>query len=156
MFQIVVLKQIQFLPIGSYHYEAFVYPLFILLLPFGMNVNLMMLIAFFTGLIIDGSYNTFGVHAASSLVLAVSRKRILNWVIPKGMNEDMVPSFQRLKFFLFLRYAALSLLVYLAFYYSMVFFAPVYFIDIMVKTLLSFIFSIFFTLILAAVLSGLD
>lgn len=155
LLQIVVLKQIQFW-IGSYHYEVFVYPLFILLLPAGIQVNLLLIVAFAAGLIMDGTYNTFGVHTSSSLLLAFCRSRILNWVIPRGMDENAAPSLKRLKLLPFLRYIAVSLLLYLVFYYSMVFFAPAFFVDIIVKSLLSFVVSIIFILILSGILNGLD
>ena len=154
--QIVVLKQIQFLPLGPYYYEAFVYPLFILLLPFGMHINSVMLIAFFSGLLIDASYNTLGVHTASAVVLAFWRPSILELVLPRGMDETLTPSLGRLKFLPFLRYVAYSLLLYVVFYYSMVFFSHVFLLSIVVKSLLSFLVSVFFTLILAGILSGLD
>ena len=154
--QIVVLKQVQFLPLGPYYYEAFVYPLFILLLPFGMHINRLMLIAFFSGLMIDASYNTMGVHAGSAVVLAFFRPSILGLVLARGMDESLTPSLARLKFLPFLRYIAYSLLLYLVFYHSMVFFSHVFLLSIIVKSLLSFIVSVFFTLILAGILNGLD
>ena len=150
--QIIVLKQVQFLPLGPYFYEAFVYPLFILLLPFGMHVNRLMLIAFFSGLLIDASYNTLGVHTASAVVLAFARPYILALVLPRGIDEAFTPSLGRLKFLPFLRYVIYAFLVYLPFYYTMVFFSHVF----IVKSLLSFIVSVFFTLILAGILNGLD
>jgi hypothetical protein len=155
LLQIVVLKQIQFW-IGPYHYEVFVYPLFILLLPAGMQINLLLIVAFTTGLIMDGTYNSLGVHASSSLLLAFCRSRILNWVIPRGMDESAAPSLKRLKLLPFLRYVAVALLLYLVFYYSMVFFAPAFFVDIIVKSLLSFVVSMIFILILSGILNGLD
>ena len=154
--QIVVLKQIQFLPLGPYYYEAFVFPLFILLLPFGMHLNRVMLLAFFSGLLIDASYNTLGVHAISAVILAYWRPSILELVLPRGMDENLTPSLARLKFWPFLRYVAFSLLLYLPFYYSMAFFSHVFLLSIVVKSLLSFIVSVFFTLILAGILNGLD
>jgi hypothetical protein len=154
--QIIVLKQVQFLPLGPYYYEAFVYPLFILLLPFGMHVNRLMLIAFFSGLLIDASYNTLGVHTASAVVLAFARPYILALVLPRGIDEAFTPSLGRLKFLPFLRYVIYAFLVYLPFYYTMVFFSHVFIVEIIVKSLLSFIVSVFFTLILAGILNGLD
>lgn len=154
--QIVVLKQMQFWPLGQYHYEAFVYPLFILLLPYGMHINFLMITAFGAGLIIDASYNTLGIHTASSLVLAFWRSSFLELVLPRGMDENLVPSLTRLNFFPFLRYTAYSLILYLVFYYSMVHFSHVFFIAVVVKSLLSFVVSLFFTLILAGILTGLD
>jgi hypothetical protein len=155
LLQIVVLKQIQFW-IGPYHYEVFVYPLFILLLPAGMQINLLLIIAFAAGLIIDGTYNTLGVHTSSSLLLVFWRSNILEWVIPRGMDDNATPSMKRLKFLPFLRYVAVALLLYLVFYYSMVFFAPAFFVDIIVKSLLSFVVSMIFILILSGILNGLD
>jgi len=154
--QIVVLKQMQFWPLGTYHYEAFVYPLFILLLPYGMHINVLMIIAFFSGLTIDASYNTLGVHTASSVVLAFWRSSFLELVLPRGMDDNLVPSMGRLNFFPFTRYVAFSLLLYLVFYYAMVHFSHIFFVAIVVKSLLSFVVSLFFTLILAGILNAFD
>jgi hypothetical protein len=121
-----------------------------------MHINRVMLIAFFSGLLIDASYNTLGVHAASAVVLAYWRPSILELVLPRGMDETLTPSLARLKFWPFLRYVAYSLLLYLPFYYSMAFFSHVFLLSIVVKSLLSFIVSVFFTLILAGILNGLD
>lgn len=154
--QIVVLKQMQFWPLGTYHYEAFVYPLFILLLPYGMHINVLMIIAFFSGLTIDASYNTLGVHAASSVVLAFWRSSFLELVLPRGMDDNLVPSMGRLNFFPFTRYVTFSLLLYLVFYYAMVHFSHIFFLAIVVKSLLSFVVSLFFTLILAGILNAFD
>jgi hypothetical protein len=154
--QIVVLKQFQFPALGPYYYEAFVYPLFILLMPAGMHINLLLLLAFGSGLIIDAAYNTLGVHAACALILAFSRNTILGLVFPRGVDENLVPALKRLKFYPFFRYTAFALLLYLFRYYSMTLFSPVYLLAIVVKTLLSFVVSIIFTLILAGILNGLD
>lgn len=154
--QIVVLKQMQFWPLGAYHYEAFVYPLFILLLPYGMHINVLMLVAFFSGLAIDASYNTLGVHTASSVVLAFWRSSFLELVLPRGMDENLVPSIGRLNFLPFTRYVVFSLLLYLVFYYAMVHFSHLFIVEIIVKSLLSFVVSLFFTLILAGILNALD
>lgn len=154
--QIVVLKQMLFWPLGIYHYEAFVYPLFILLLPYGMHINVLMIIAFFAGLTIDASYNTLGVHTASSVVLAFWRSSFLELVLPRGMDENLAPSMGKLNFLPFTRYVAFSLLLYLVFYYAMVHFSHLFIVEIIVKSLLSFVVSLFFTLILAGILNALD
>jgi hypothetical protein len=52
---------------------AFIYPLFLLLLPFGTPFFVLYLIAFVTGLTIDSFYDTLGVHTTACVTLAFVR-----------------------------------------------------------------------------------
>ncbi|MCF6171352.1 MAG: rod shape-determining protein MreD [Bacteroidales bacterium] len=76
--------------LGGYIHPA-VYILFILLLPVRMNKNLVMLLAFLTGLTIDFFGNTPGLHAGASVLLAFVRPVVLSLFfkpIDFGKNEE--------------------------------------------------------------------
>jgi len=74
LLQVLVLNNIN---LGGYIHPS-VYILFILLLPVRMNKNLVLFIAFFTGLSIDYFGNTLGLHAGASVLLAFARPGVLN------------------------------------------------------------------------------
>jgi hypothetical protein len=74
LLQVLVLNNIN---LGGY-IHPYIYILFILLLPVRMNKNLVLFIAFFTGLTIDYFGNTMGLHAGASVLLAFARPGVLN------------------------------------------------------------------------------
>lgn len=53
--------------------QFMIYPLFILMLPWDMNIFLVMLVSFALGISIDSISNTFGLHASSAVLLAYMR-----------------------------------------------------------------------------------
>ena len=63
--------------------QLMVYPLYIFLLPLGMNVFLLMLISFGLGFCIDLFSNTYGLHASSALVIAYGRSYLLKLFEPR-------------------------------------------------------------------------
>lgn len=74
LLQVLVLNNMN---LGGY-IHPYVYILFILLLPVQMNKNLVLFIAFFTGLTIDYFGNTLGLHAGASVLLAFARPGVLS------------------------------------------------------------------------------
>lgn len=81
-FRFVVLVLLQVLVLNNMNLGGYIHPyiylLFILLLPVKMNKNLVLFIAFFTGLTIDYFGNTLGLHAGSSVLLAFARPGVLS------------------------------------------------------------------------------
>lgn len=67
---------------------GFFYIGFILFLPYGLNRSLTMVIAFFSGLIIDVFSNTPGIHASACIFLAFSKDFWYNMVM--GVSDDDV------------------------------------------------------------------
>lgn len=53
--------------------QFMIYPLFILMLPWDMNIFLVMLVSFALGISIDSISNTFGLHASSAVLIAYLR-----------------------------------------------------------------------------------
>ena len=81
-FRFVVLMLLQVLVLNNMNLGGYIHPyiyiLFILLLPVRLNKNLVLFIAFFTGLTIDYFGNTLGLHAGASVFLAFARPGVLN------------------------------------------------------------------------------
>lgn len=81
-FRFVALVLIQVLILNNINLGGYIHPsiyiLFILLLPVRMNKNLVLFIAFFTGLTIDYFGNTLGLHAGASVFLAFARPGVLS------------------------------------------------------------------------------
>lgn len=69
--------------------HVMVYPLFILLLPYNLNIFLSMIISFALGLGIDSISNTYGLHASSALLLAYLRPSIFKLFEPRDGYESM-------------------------------------------------------------------
>lgn len=69
--------------------NVMIYPLFILLLPYNLNIFLSMIISFALGLGIDSISNTYGLHASSALLLAYLRPSIFKLFEPRDGYENM-------------------------------------------------------------------
>ncbi len=157
LLQVLILKQIPLGPIGPFYADALVYPLFLLLLPQRTSLELLLLLGFGIGLLVDMFYDSWGVHASASVFLAFLRPAMLRRLEPKGgYNLNYGLTIQRFSLNWFLRYAALMMVFYLGFYYSMQVFTPVFFLQILVKTALSFAASMLFILILMLIFNPLD
>jgi hypothetical protein len=155
--KVLVLKQIPFGPIGSFYAEPMVYPLFLMLLPVQTSREILLLIGFALGLTMDMFYDSWGVHASASVFLAFVRPSILRSIEPKGgyaVTHGL--TLQRYKIVWFLRYTTLSFAFFLVFYFSMQVFTPVYFLQILVKTVLGFVASLFFVFLVTLIFNPLD
>lgn len=87
----------------------YVYFLFILWLPFKMNRLVQMLVAFALGFTLDCFTNSYGLHAASCVLIAYLRPFLINLLISqegveKNYNE---PSIQSLGFAAYFTYVAI-------------------------------------------------
>ncbi len=77
-----ILKEVDYINIDIY-----IYPIFILLLPFGIVDGLLILLSFIFGLCIDVFYNTMGLYASAATFVAVSRPFVLRVLEPRGGYE---------------------------------------------------------------------
>ena len=68
--------------------QAMVYPLFILLLPYNLNIFIAMLVAFALGFGIDSISNTYGLHASSAVLIAYFRPIIFKTFEPRDGYEN--------------------------------------------------------------------
>jgi hypothetical protein len=67
-----------------YNTIPYIYILFILILPFEINKVLLLCIGFITGLLIDYSFVSYGVHTGATVLIAFLRPFILQYIEPRG------------------------------------------------------------------------
>lgn len=146
LLQGLVFKRIS--PDGSlFYYVSFIiFPLFIFLLPFRTPTVLLIFIGFLTGLSVDLLfYDSPGVHASACVFSAFIRPLVLQILEPKsGYNLNQSPVKRQLGMGWFLPYVSIMLFLHLFFYFSVEVFTFVYIGQILLKTILSFFFSLLF------------
>jgi len=149
LLQVLILKNID-LNFGVYQYFHFiVYPIFIFNLPVRTPKSLLILIGFFTGFTIDLFYDSPGVHAAALTLTAFLRSSVLKWVEPvEGFSTSAVPDSQSLGYSAYFIYAAVLLFIHLIAYFSIEAFSFLYFFDIALRAIWSFIISILLLVLL--------
>ena len=124
--------------------HIFIYPLWIMLLPFKMPKPLILIGAFIMGMMVDMFYDSPGVHAAALVFSAYMRDIVLRIIEPDiGYEPDQPFNIRRLGLIWYISYAALFLLLHLFVYFSVEVFSFVYFYEIMLSTIMSLIFSMF-------------
>lgn len=124
--------------------SLFIYPLFLLLLPLKISKIALVLISFGLGMLVDGAYNSPGVHTAACLVTAMLRPLVLAILEPReGYNVSLGLTIKSYGFPWFLKYAGTLLFIHLLIYFVLEIFTPVYAIEMIGRTIASFIFSLF-------------
>ncbi len=66
---------------------CFIYVSFILLLPLEIGPALILFLSFGTGLLVDLFYDTLGIHAAASVLMAFLRPQVAKVITPRGGYE---------------------------------------------------------------------
>jgi rod shape-determining protein MreD len=122
--------------------------LFILLLPVEIQSWLLLILSFFTGLIVDIFSGTIGMHAGATVLAGFVRPYILRIISPRdGYEAGASPSMQVYGFRWFLIYTSLVVLVH----HFMLFYLEVFrftdFLRTLLRVLLSSIFTISFILL---------
>lgn len=117
-----LLVLLQVLIVQNIHLGAYVilfpYILFILLLPFETPRLLVMLLAFFTGLVIDMFYDTAGIHAAVCTLIGYSRYYVLKVLAPReGYDPGLSPTIQSMGAVWFATYAASIIFIHHLFFF---------------------------------------
>ena len=85
---------------------CYIYLAFLLMLPFDTRPVLLMLIGFIYGFFIDVFYDTLGMHAAASVLIAYVRPYWTKTVPPRGGYEmGMKPTIKVMGFSWFITYA---------------------------------------------------
>jgi hypothetical protein len=153
-FQILVLQQMSNAFSSFPYINIFVYPLFILLLPFQINRMLLSVLGFLIGIVIDIAYDSPGIHASVSLFIAYIRPFIIKRLEPKGgYTANSSPTSKRMGWSWFLRYASILMGLHLFFYFSVEAFTYAYILSILLKTVISFPLSMLFILLIMAIFS---
>lgn len=106
-------------PDGYILFIPYIYPLFILLLPFEASVPLLLICGFIAGLTVDAMQNTAGMHAAATVLMAYLRTNVLTSLLPKNLVEypGQSPTVKNMGWAPFLTYAAFLVVIHHAVFF---------------------------------------
>jgi rod shape-determining protein MreD len=141
--QLLIFSNVNFSPFVN----PYVFPLFILLLPFQTPRWLLMLIGFAAGLTLDFFLGSTGMHAAACLLIGYFRPFLINVITPKGTEFEISPNVFSQGITWFIVYLGISIFIYLAFYFVVEAATFLNFLLLLGKTFLSTIMSVVFMLI---------
>ncbi len=107
--QVLILNHIQW----NGFVNPYVYVLFILLLPVETPKWLLLIVAFFTGLVIDMFGSSGGMHAAATVFMAFARPGVLRLIAPRdGYETEMKLTPQVMGFNWFITYLSIMILLH--------------------------------------------
>lgn len=151
IFRLLLLLMAQILIFSNINFSSFVnpyvFPLFILLLPFGTPRWLLIVIGFGSGLLLDLFLGSIGMHAAACLLIAYLRPALINIITPKGTEFEISPNVYAQGISWFVVYLGISMLLYLGFYFLVEAATFLNLFLLLIKTLLSVFVSVIFMLI---------
>lgn len=137
--QVLILNQIQF----NGFVNPYVYILFILLLPLSTPRYVLLILAFFIGLVVDVFLNSLGVHAAASVLIAYLRPYIIRVISNREDDRSDYPGLQQNTFGWFVTYVAIMVIFHhIVLFYLEVFSFSHFFITLG-RAIISSLFSIF-------------
>jgi len=101
-------------PSGFPLFIPYVYPLFILLLPFETPVWALLIMGFLLGTTVDSFMNTAGMHAAATVLIAYLRTNVLSALLPRNLSEysGQNPSIKNMGWMPFLVYSLFLILLH--------------------------------------------
>ena len=121
---------------------CFIYVAAILLLPYEISLTALLLIAFATGIVVDTFYNTLGIHAAATVLMAYLRPLVIRNQMAPGVQEARIQfSLRELGLGAFVRYVFVLVLIH----HTALFFIEAGSISLIVPTLLRVMASTLFT-----------
>ncbi|MEL6123408.1 MAG: hypothetical protein AAFR14_06770, partial [Bacteroidota bacterium] len=131
------------LEIGErYALTVLVYPLMILMLPVNFSRTILLVSAFFVGLMMDWFYDSVGVHAATLVATAFLRSFLLRLLEPRGgYRIDSSPSVAQSGMLWTLRYIGILMFVHCLLFFAIDAFTLLYLDRILVNAILTFIVS---------------
>lgn len=146
--QVLILKRIQIGAPGFNLIHLFFYPLAILLLPLNANRSFVLLISFFAGITVDLFYDSPGVHAFSAVFIGYLRTSFFKWLEPRGgYGTNVLPTLSLMGNTWMISYLSIGMGIYIFAYFSLQAFSVVFLLSIILKTSLSFIFSMILILV---------
>ena len=151
LFRFFLLLMAQALIFSNANFSSFInpyiFPLFILLLPFETPRWLLMLIGFFSGLALDIVLGSAGMHAASCLLIGYLRPFLITIITPKGTEFEVSPNVYAQGPTWFVVYLGITMVVYLTFYFLVEAATFLNFFLLIAKIVLSVLVSVFFMFI---------
>lgn len=107
-------------PSGFPVFIPYVYPLFILLLPFETPVWALLIIGFVLGTTIDTFMNTAGMHACATVLIAYLRTNVLGALMPRNLSEygNQNPTIKSMGWMPFLVYSSFLIVLHHLIYFT--------------------------------------
>lgn len=107
-------------PTGFPVFIPYIYPLFILLLPFETPVAIVLFAGLLCGLTVDSFMNTAGMHAFAMVMISYFRINVLNALLPKNIVEykGETPSVKNMGWVPFIVYAAFLIVMHHAVFFT--------------------------------------
>jgi len=134
--QVFVFRQVRLGWGGADYIFIFIAPLFIALLPLRTPRPLVVIVAFLFGIGMDAFYGTLGVHAAAATFAGYSRQFVLAYLEPRdGYKVKASPDGKDLSLGWWIKYIGFLVGFYTVFYFSMEEFSPLFWKQIMLKSL---------------------
>ena len=101
-------------PAGFPVFIPYIYPLFILLLPFETPVWMLLFLGMALGVTVDTFMNTGGMHAFATVLIAYLRTNVLTALLPKNLVEypNQSPNVKNMGWIPFLTYAAFLIVIH--------------------------------------------
>lgn len=108
-------------PSGFPIFVPFLYPLFLLLLPFETPVAVLLFAGFLSGLAVDSFMNTAGMHAFAMVLIAYFRVNVFNALLAKNLSEykGQTPSVKTMGWFPFIIYVSFLILMHHAAFFTL-------------------------------------
>jgi len=131
----------------------YIYPLFILLLPFETPVWAMLMLGFGLGITIDTFMNTAGMHACATVLIAYLRTNVLNALLPRNLHEyvNQEPSIKSMGWMPFLVYSSFLIVIHHLLFFSIEFWSfssiGLLLLKIVASTITSMLFIIVYLLL---------
>ncbi len=151
LLQVLLFNNIQF----SGYVNPYVYIMFILLLPIEIPAWLLLIISFFTGLIIDLFAGTPGMHTSATVLAGFVRPFILRIISPRdGYEPGADPSILIYGFKWFLIYTSIIVIIHHTALFYLEVFRFTDFLRTLLRVLLSSLFSITFIVLLEYIRKG--
>ena len=107
-------------PAGFPVFIPYLYPLFILLLPFQTSMPVMLISGFACGLAVNSFMNTAGMHAFAMVLICYFRVNVLNALMPKNLTEygGQTPSVKNMGWMPFIIYVSFLIVMHHAVYFT--------------------------------------
>ncbi len=121
VFRLIILLLLQVLLFSNMRFSIFVnpyvFPLFVLLLPFETPRWLLLFLGLGAGLLLDFFLGSWGMHAAACLFVGYARPFLINIITPKGTEFEVSPNLFAQGIAWFSIYTTVTMLIYLTFYF---------------------------------------
>ncbi len=138
LIQVFILRNLVFFDVAF----CFVYISVILFLPSTTPTSTVLLIAFLTGIVVDMFYNTAGLHASASVLIAYFRGFILKVLFPsRGLENEIVISVDGMGVERFIRYIVIMTFIH----HTYLFFVEAGTVNFFLNTSLKIIASVMFS-----------